>query len=569
MTRRVRLLAGAGIAVMTAGLVGASLVPAGAETAQAETAETATGVVFEDLDRDGSRDDGEPGVEGVPVSNGLDVVLTDAQGRYSLAVDDQTIIFVSKPAGWMVPVNDVQLPQFYYTHYPNGTPYELRYGGLEPTGPLPSSVDFPLHRDDSADETFTALAFADPQTRNVGEIEDLAVDVIAGIVGHTDATFGLTVGDIVNDPLDLFAPHNEAVARIGIPWWNTPGNHDQDYDAPTDENATDTYKATFGPTDYSFDYGRVHFVLMDNVEHAGPGHGYRGYLSAEQLQWLENDLRHVPEDKLVVIGTHIPLATDATASTGVNTVNVAELFELLETREHIYTIAGHDTSNSWQMYLGPERGWFGPGAFHHQVLAEVRGGGWTTGPTDERGVQAADMADGNPNGHYEIEFDGTTYTPSFKPASLPEDYQIRLTFDGGWGDEVRVPGGPSGSAGFAPGDVRFHARDWIGGNVPRPAVTANVFDGGERHSVEISVDGGPFVPMTHLEPANDPYISVLRSTLSGSERPPAPEPSSHLWSSQLPRGLRVGEHTVTVRSTDPHDQVSETSSTFEVIPGRP
>ncbi|PZF85113.1 calcineurin-like phosphoesterase C-terminal domain-containing protein [Jiangella anatolica] len=567
MARRKGWRTGAGIAATVTGLGATGFGLAGADVAP-ET-ETATGIVYDDANRNGRRDGGEPGVPDVSVSNGRDVVRTDAAGRYSLQVDDETVVFVSKPAGWMVPVNDVQLPQFYYNHYPNGSPYELRYGGVEPTGPLPASVDFPMFRDDSVDETFSALAFADPQTSNVGQIDTMAIDVIAGIIGNTDARFGLTVGDIVNDPLDLFAPHNTAVARIGIPWWNTPGNHDMDYDAPTDANATDTYKETYGPTDYSFDYGRVHFVLMDNVKHEGPDHGYIGYLNDEQLQWLANDLRHVPADRLIVIGTHIPLATDATPSDSVNTTNLTELFAILEDREHVYTISGHDTSNSWQMYMGEEHGWFGPKDFHHQVLAEVRGSGWNTGPRDARGIQAADMSDGNPNGHYELFFSGNEYRAQFKPASLPEEYQIRLTFDGGWGDEVRIPGGVSGVDGFAPGVVRFAARDWTGVGVQRPAVTANVFDGGSRHTVEVSVDGGPFVPMTHLTPQNDPYISVLRSTLTGSLRPAAPEPSSHLWSYELPRGLRYGDHTVTVRSTDPYGRVSTTDETITVVGGRP
>ena len=45
----------------------------------------AEGFVFEDLDGDGRRDSGEPGIAGVPVSNGLDVVLTGADGAYRLA----------------------------------------------------------------------------------------------------------------------------------------------------------------------------------------------------------------------------------------------------------------------------------------------------------------------------------------------------------------------------------------------------------------------------------------------------------------------------------------------------
>lgn len=543
-----------------------------------DAADTARGVVFEDLNTNGEQDENEPGVEDVSVSNGKDVTRTDAQGRYSLSVGDETILFITKPSGYMVPVDEVQLPQFYYIHYPNGTPLDLEYPGIPPTGPLPESVDFPLVRQAEPDN-FEALVFADPQTRNFEELDDFQEDVVAELVG-SDAAFGLTVGDIVNDPLDLFPRHNEIVSTIGVPWWNLPGNHDINYDVPDDTYSTQTYKRVFGPTDYSTDYGQVHFVNMDNVDYFGEAQGgYRGFLNERQLEWLENDLAHVPEDKLIVIATHIPLRTDATASRSVNTVNLEELFEVLDGREHLYSVSGHDTSNSWQMYLGAEDGWTGEEPFHHQVLAEVRGGGWTTGPLDERGIHAADMADGNPNGYYTISFDGNEYRPRFKAASLPEDFQMRLTFEGGVRDRSFLPSGPSGSEGISP-TPRFHAIDWEKDEWPVPQVVANVFDGGERHEVLVRIDDRAFVPMDYDPPRFglidgapngnlDPYmVSLFRGLHGTPERPARPEPSSHLWSAPLPGDLPPGLHTVTVRSTDPYGQVAETSETFEVVTRR-
>lgn len=110
--------------------------------------------------------------------------------------------------------------------------------------------------------------------------------------------------------------------------------------------------------------------------------------------------------------------------------------------------------------------WNGEGAFHHQVLAEVRGGGWTTGPTDSRGVQAADMGDGNPNGYYTLDVKGNEHRMIYKPASLPEDFQIRTTFRGGegnaaleTGERVWIPSGPSGSEGISPAPS-FDPGDW-------------------------------------------------------------------------------------------------------------
>ncbi|MEM6539138.1 MAG: hypothetical protein AAF668_15590, partial [Pseudomonadota bacterium] len=45
------------------------------------SAPTVAGVVFEDLNRNGTKDGRDRGIEGVKVSNGRDVVLTDSDGR--------------------------------------------------------------------------------------------------------------------------------------------------------------------------------------------------------------------------------------------------------------------------------------------------------------------------------------------------------------------------------------------------------------------------------------------------------------------------------------------------------
>ena len=58
-------------------------------------AQTATGRVFIDENRNGLLDEGEVGLANVRVSNGASVVLTDTTGRYRLAADEQTIIFIT------------------------------------------------------------------------------------------------------------------------------------------------------------------------------------------------------------------------------------------------------------------------------------------------------------------------------------------------------------------------------------------------------------------------------------------------------------------------------------------
>src|SRR5262245_8610606 len=125
-------------------------------------ARAATGVVFEDLNRDGLRTPDEPGIANVRVSNGVDVVVTDREGHYKLDVGDETIVFITKPAGYAPPVDVDRLPRFFYLHQPKGSPSTLRFPGIAPTGELPASIDFPLQRQ-SEPTHFRVLLFSDTQ----------------------------------------------------------------------------------------------------------------------------------------------------------------------------------------------------------------------------------------------------------------------------------------------------------------------------------------------------------------------------------------------------------------------
>ena len=73
----------------------------------------ATGTVFQDNNANGTRDSGEPGIGDVRVSDGLQITTTDAQGRWTLDIEDEAVIFMVKPTGYATPVTASQIPQFY------------------------------------------------------------------------------------------------------------------------------------------------------------------------------------------------------------------------------------------------------------------------------------------------------------------------------------------------------------------------------------------------------------------------------------------------------------------------
>lgn len=314
---------------------------------QITCADVAHGVVYHDRNGNGVRDAGETGLGGVRVSNCVDVTVTAPDGSYELPVDDDTILFVAKPRGWQTRLNELNLPQFYYIHKPNGSPDDtFRYAGVEPTGPLPESVDFPLTPSLGADK-FTVVFVGDPQPSNPQEIRHYANDVVAELV-DVDAAFGMSMGDIVDNVLRHFPDVNRVQATVGVPWYNLFGNHDMNYDAPNNEYADETFERVYGPTDHAFQYGRVHFVVLNNVYYNGvkfdaegivQDGGYSGRLLENQLAFVRNYVATVPTEERIVICTHIPLAPSE--SNAKSTTETAQLLALLTKHPNSVSFSAH------------------------------------------------------------------------------------------------------------------------------------------------------------------------------------------------------------------------------------
>jgi len=268
---------------------------------QSAIGDLARGTVFVDANRNGQLDANEVGLADVRVSNGLDVVLTDDAGRYEIAAEDPSIIFITKPRNYATPVNGHMLPQFYYIHHVSGSSPAFRYRGIDPTGPLPAQINFPLIERDEED-SFEAILMTDPQPQTNRELDYIRDDLVSELIG-TEAVFGMTMGDILFDDLSMFPRYNALIARIGIPWYNVPGNHELNFEADTDQDSLETFKRFFGPPYYAFEYADALFVVLDNIEYKGNGEadtgdvrgsgGYDASISQNQLRWLEQELAHV------------------------------------------------------------------------------------------------------------------------------------------------------------------------------------------------------------------------------------------------------------------------------------
>lgn len=487
----------------------------------AAAAREAKGLVFADANGNGLRDPDERGLAGVAVSNGREVVETDAAGRWRLPVDEDTIFFVIKPAGWATPVDAQGLPRFYYLHKPAGSP-RLEHAGTAPTGPLPASIDFPLHAQ-AEPAQFTVLLFGDTQTRNQQEIDYLAHDIIEGLIG-SEAAFGVTLGDILFDDLAHYDALNAAVAQIGIPWVNVLGNHDENVDAADDAHADETFERVYGPPYHAFDFGPAHFVVLDDVLWQGKvekgyrGGNYTGGLGADQLEFLRQDLARVPRETLIVLFMHIPVVAEWEEG------DRAAFFRLLETRPHALSVSAHYHTQE-HCFLDAEDGWQGA-APHHHFINGTTCGSWWSGAPDEAGIPHTTMRDGTPNGYALLTVDGSDYRLDFRAARRPAEEQMAL-----WAPEAVSQAAAS-----------------------EAELIANVYNGSPRTRVEFRVGAGPWLAMAREE-REDPHYAALEALEEGDTPPPGrklpkADKCPHLWVAPLPAGMPRGTQRLEVRATD-------------------
>lgn len=494
---------------------------------EARAQQTVEGTVYIDQNNNGQLDSGEEGLSDVAVSNGHEVVLTDDAGVYSLNIDERDgHVFVIKPSGYELRVDGLNRPQFYYLHKRDGSP-DLDFKGVEPTGPLPESVDFPLLEASDSD-TFRVLLFGDPQPYTEREVTYFDRDIVSELKNVEGFKFGITLGDIVGDDLDLFQSYSRATGKIGLPWFHVQGNHDMNYDAETDEYADETFEAVFGPPTYSFNDGMAHFIILDDVVYPRPdgNSGYIGGLTEKQLTFIENDLRHVPNDHLVVLAFHIPMFIPENRKT-FRRADRRHLFELLKEYPNTLSISAHTHIQQFH-FFDEEEGWRRLTPHIHYNVGTTNGD-WWSGVPDERGIPPTMMRDGTPNGYAMLDIEGNSFTIDYKAAGKPENYRVSL-----WGPEL------------VPQD------SWHGA-----ALYVNYFLGNKFTQVDYRVKeyDDTWRPMSRVK-SEDPHVSLQRlkwdrsDTLLPGRRPSNPVESTHLWRGGVPNNLPLGEQVIEIRVID-------------------
>ncbi|MBN2746173.1 MAG: calcineurin-like phosphoesterase family protein [Bacteroidales bacterium] len=499
----------------------------------------ARGFVYEDLNRNNIMDRKEKGIEGVAVSNGVQVVSTDKDGKYELPASDDQIFFVVKPSGYSLPMNELNQPLFYYIHKPNGSP-KLKYSGVSPTGALPEHINFALIPKVAA-ESFKILVFGDPQPYTETEVDYFYHGIVKEVEGVQGVEFGLSLGDLVGDDLNLFLPYKKALSRVGIPWHNVMGNHDENYDVQHDSLSDESFEQHFGPATYSFNQGKVHFIILDDILYPDPrdSSSYWGGFRDDQFEFLINDLKLVPKDFLIVLAFHIPIS-EREGWGSFRPSDRERLFQILKEFPHTLSLSAHTHFQS-QDFFTQKDGWLQQKPHHHfNVGASC--GDWYSGPYDKNGVPVSTMRDGTPKGYVYLNFRGNTYNFDYKVAGKPANYQFEI---------------------YTPKVVKANKST-------SAHIVANFFIGAKTDSVFYRVDRGNWIAMTYKEAYDPSYMKILfdydfSEELMPGRRPSNPDYCNHLWFARMPTKFSPGLHQIEVRAIDMFGREHLQKKDFRVV----
>lgn len=473
------------------------------------------------------------GIAGVAVTDGFNYVTTDSRGKYKIRQDPRSKgVYYTTPAGYEINLDPrTHLPLFYSR---DGYDFQL----------------WPL----SAPETdFTLFMVGDPQCYKESEVSRYEKETVADMkmsMKKYNNVYAITLGDITFDNTGLWDEMAGSMSNVMegeryLPFFQCIGNHDHDSleqdtedDASDDLRATAKYYENFGPTDYSFDRGNAHIVVMDDVmvnrirnSNKPNNHtwGYVGGFSESQYNWLRQDLALVdkPEEKLLIFCCHIPFR-GGSKETGASVSRKRfhdEILSLMTQFRECHLMMGH--THYQQNYIHRNFVCAGGQPIYEHVHGGACGAWWTVDSN----------VTGGPNGYSIYSISGANVTDwHMKGANRPDDYQLRVYL----GDQQFT-----GSKGYA--------MKWSDKEVPvaggctvkgleaaAGSLVAEVFDDDDANwKVEMYVGGkkvGDFVRASSKGSTNVPLSAFWFNEKGKTTKTWCDTSAAHFWTYPLPEG---------------------------------
>lgn len=361
------------------------------------------------------------GVENVVVSDGAEVTVTNEKGIYQLkSAKKWGYVFISVPSGYEVPSVGV-LPQF--------------HRALKNSADVVERADFKLEKVDGQD-SYKIFMLGDMhlanRTGDLGQFAQFTSDLTDYMTRHKgEKMYALTLGDMTWDLYwysnSYYFPQylntvNSQIKNLQI--FHTMGNHDNDFQTRSDYDAAVKYVDQICPTYYSFNIGKVHYVVMDDIDcssYDGSTSGnYVKSLSAEQLDWLAKDLSYVAKTTPVVVAMHAQVFYPTTSGFKIDhdPVNTLRLFDILDG----YTVR-FVTGHTHKLFnVTPDAPIVDGHNFREYNSGSVCASWWWSGNLTP-GIHIG--TDGTPGGYGIWDVTGTDFQCLYKSTGWPEEYQFR------------------------------------------------------------------------------------------------------------------------------------------------
>ena len=485
---------------------------------------------------------GGQGVPDVLVSDGVNIVKTNSKGRYAFHSDKKwQNVFITIPTGYEAPLNGTR-PAYYKP--------------LDEDEFTPEQADFELI--ESPVEDFRLLVLGDihlaRRTNDLEQFSKVSKTILDNIDNAPGKVYAVTLGDHAWDMYwvsnnfnltDFVSTMDETFASRNVPFFYTMGNHDNEMEVSGDVDKALAYIHKVAPTYYSFNLGKIHFIVLDDMDFTGVPSGqshrseYKKNFTADQLEWLRQDLSYVDKSTPIFLTAHEPMAVPDNLGWKEELDGAdadKEAFLQIFDGYDVNMITGH-THSMFNRTIAPN--------FHEHNYGAVCGTWWWSGYLTA-GIHIGQ--EGTPGGIGIFDFNGKNFTHYYQAAGHDRDYQFRA-YDMNKVKEYVTMDLAGGHSDF----TKYY--NYIQ-NFESNVIYVNVWDWDETWNVEIIEDGNP-LEVTRVGSSYDPLhiVAFTAPRLKISSASDSPSFQTRKWNHYFKATASSATTPVTVRVTDRYGNV--------------
>lgn len=246
--------------------------------------------------------------------------------------------------------------------------------------------------------------------------DDVAPDIRAFCDSAGTECYAVVLGDLIYNYMVAYDDYIDITSGIGCTSFSLMGNHD--YDQTTmygSDYGSMFYETYMGPRHYSFNIGKIHFAVLDNIiyDRTSAKDLYRLGLEEDAVSWLENDLKFLPDTATVVLCSHSQMFKKRVSHSTTNQ-NYNRYLAAVARFPRVYSWAGHNHENYNFNYAGKN--------MDRDNISCI---------TVSRATGALRLNeylnhDGTPQGYMVASVSGGEMTWYYKSVGRDKDYQMRV-----------------------------------------------------------------------------------------------------------------------------------------------